>query len=107
MTIDPEATAAIDVALNEAALLGAEYDAEANVVGLTLSVLTLPDDDSPSASDRRRQIVLTNVGRIVAALRESRGDDVTAAPVPLAIRSACHRAVVWRSAVVRIGVRQQ
>jgi hypothetical protein len=85
MKIDQKTAAAIGVALNEAALLGAEYEADANVVGLTFSVLTLPDDHSPEPSDPRRQIVLTNVGRVVAALRESQWDDLTAEAAPFAL----------------------
>lgn len=85
MTIDDETAAAIGVALNEAALLGAEYGAEENIVSLTFSVLMLPDDHSPEPSDPRRRLILTNVGRILVALRESRWDDLTAEPVPFAI----------------------
>jgi hypothetical protein len=85
MKIDIDTAAGIDGALNEAALLAAEYDADENVVRLTFSVLTLPDDHSPEPSDPRRQIILTNVARIIAALRESRWDDLTAEPVRFAI----------------------
>ena len=81
MKIDNETAAAIGVALNEATLLGAEYAAERNVVALTFSVLTLSDEHSPEPSDPRRQILLTKVGRVVAALRESRWDDLAAASV--------------------------
>lgn len=81
MTIDDDTAAALGVALNEADLLGVEYDAEQNLVKVTLSVLTLPDERSPEPADPRRQLILTNVGRVVAALRESRWDDLSAESV--------------------------
>lgn len=85
MRIDDDTAAALGVALNEAALLGVEYSAEQNRVGVTLSVLTLPDDRSPEPTDPRRQLILTNVGRVVAALRKSRWDDLSALSVPFGI----------------------
>ncbi len=82
MQIDSETTAELGVALNEALLLGAEYDAGLNLVATTFAVLTLPDDASPEPTDRRRQIIFSNVGRIVARLFEARWK---AAPIPFAI----------------------
>ena len=85
MKIGNDTAAALGVALNEAALLGAEYRGEGNVVAVTLSVLTLPDDHSPQPVDSRRQIILSNVGRIVAVLHEGRRDDLSKKPVPFAV----------------------
>ena len=82
MQIDSTTAAEMGVALNEALLLGAEYDAERNLVATTFAVLTLPDDASPEPTDRRRQIIFSNVGRIVARLFEARWK---AAPIPFAI----------------------
>jgi hypothetical protein len=85
MRIEDDTAAALGVALNEAALLGVEYDIEQNVANVTLSVLTLPNDRSAEPADPRRQLIVTSVGRVVAALRESRWDDVSAASLPFRI----------------------
>jgi hypothetical protein len=82
MQIDSDAAAELGVAFNEADLLGAEYDAGRNLVATTFAVLTLPDDESPEPTDRRRQIIFSNVGRIVARLCEARSE---APPIPFAI----------------------
>ena len=83
MRIDDETAADMGVALNEATLLGVEYDPVHNIVGITVSVLTLPDDRSAEPPDPRRQIILTDIGRIAVALREARWDDLSAKPVPI------------------------
>ncbi len=83
MKIDDDIAAEIGVALNEATLLGAEYDPVRNIVGITFSVLTLPDDESAEPSDPRRQIILTDIGRIAAALRDARWNDFSAQTVPM------------------------
>ena len=70
MKIDESTSSEIGVALNEASLLGAEYNPDMNAVGLTLSVLTLPDDSSPEPEDPRRQIILTEIGRLAGVLTE-------------------------------------
>lgn len=82
MKITDDTAAEIGIALNEATLLGAEYEAQRNLVGLTFSVLTLPDDDAPEPADARRQFILTDVGRIAAALRDARWNDTTAHTIP-------------------------
>ncbi|MCR9295306.1 MAG: hypothetical protein NXI32_21520 [bacterium] len=84
MRITNDTAEEIGIALNEATFLGGEYDSRRNVVGLTFSVLTLPDDHSPEPSDPRRQIILTNVGRIAAALRDAHWDDTSAETIPFA-----------------------
>ena len=85
MKIPDNIAAEFGVALNEASFLGAEYDARRNIVGLTFSVLTLPDGDSPEPADARRQIILTNIGRIAAALREAFWNDTTAKTIPFSV----------------------
>lgn len=42
-------------------------------------------DVAPEPSDPRRQIILTDIGRIAAALRDSRWDDLSARTVPFAV----------------------
>ena len=83
MRIDERLADGLGTALNEAALLGVEYDLARGLVGITVSVLTLPENDAPEPADCRRQLILTKVGRLAAALRNSRWDDVTASPVQL------------------------
>ncbi len=78
MKIAVDTAAGIGIALNEATLLGVEYEAQRNLVGLTFSVLTLPDDEAPEPADARRQFILTDVGRIAAALRDANWNDTTA-----------------------------
>jgi hypothetical protein len=83
MRIDDHLAAGLGVALNEAALLGVEFVSDRSLVGVTVSVLTLPDDHSPEPADPRRQLILTQVGRIAVALRNGRWDDLSAPSLPL------------------------
>lgn len=80
MRIDEDTASAIGVALNEATLLGVEYDREWGAAAATFAVLTLPDDRSPEPSDPRRQILFTNVG---ASLQHCvKADGMTCWPYP-------------------------
>src|SRR5262245_59166433 len=83
MRIDEHLAKGLGTALNEGSLLGVEYDPIRRLVGVTVAVLTLPDDHSPEPADPRRQLILTEVGRVAAALRHSRWDDISAEPVPM------------------------
>lgn len=65
----------LNVALNEATLIGAEVDTERRAASLTFAVLTLPADDGPPPEDDRVQLVLRPVGRLAASLRNGRLDD--------------------------------
>ena len=69
----------LDVALNEATLLGAEVDPEWRAAALTFSVLSLPPDDGPPPDDARVQFIVGPVGRLAASLRNGRWDDAHAA----------------------------
>ena len=82
MRIDDNTASDMGVALNEAIFMGAEYDPDRNLVATTFSVLTLPEDNSPEPFDPRRQIVLTNIGRIAAAMRVGSWDDPGAKIIP-------------------------
>jgi hypothetical protein len=64
----------LGVALNEATLLGVEYDVSKNIVETTFSVLTLPEQ-GPSPEDSRRVIIFSEIGRIAASLRHARWND--------------------------------
>ena len=85
MKIDAETAQGFGAALNEATLLGAEYDPDRNLLGTTFSVLTLPSDRSPEPSDPRVQIVFSGVGRVAAALRNSYWNDLDADTIPFQI----------------------
>jgi hypothetical protein len=85
MKIDESTASEIGVALNEASLLGAEYNPDTNAVGLTLSVLTLPDDSSPEPEDPRRQIILTEIGRLAGVLTARQADPSSAAVEPFSV----------------------
>ena len=67
----------LGVALNEATLLGVELLPETRVVGVTLSLLTLPEA-GPPPQDTRVQFRLAPVGRVAASLRLGRWDDPAA-----------------------------
>ncbi|MCU1492547.1 MAG: hypothetical protein JWO62_311 [Acidimicrobiaceae bacterium] len=73
----------VNVALNEATLLGAQINTEHRLAGLTLSVLSLPDEGEP-AEDPRVQVLLHPVGRVAASLRLSNWDDEDADLEPFA-----------------------
>jgi hypothetical protein len=85
MILDRATAEGIGVALNEASLLGVEYDPEQNLVATTFSVLTLANDADPAPSDPRRQLVLTDVGRIAAALRDGDWNDFEAPTIPFQV----------------------
>ena len=73
----PEQVELLNVALNEATLLGAEVDTELRVADVTLSVLSLPEE-GPPPEDPRVQLLLHPVGRVCASLRHGRWDDAEA-----------------------------
>ena len=74
----------LDVALNEADLLGVEVNPARRIAAATFRVLTLPVD-GPPPEDSRVQILFRPVGRIVASLRNGRWDDAAAEVVPFEV----------------------
>jgi hypothetical protein len=78
MDLSEEERHDLNVALNEAMLIGAEVDAEHRAASLTFAVLTLPADDGPPPQDDRVQLVLGPVGRLAASLRNGSSDDAGA-----------------------------
>jgi len=76
---------ALGVALNEASLLGLEFDPERRLAGATFSVLSLPADGGPMPADPRVQVLFRNVCRVAASLRAGRWDDVSAPVLSLAL----------------------
>ena len=84
MKLSTEDKATLGVALNEATLLGVELDPGRRAVGVTFSVLTLPEA-GPEPEDARVQLVLSSVGRIAASLRSGSWDDAQAEVVPFEV----------------------
>lgn len=77
MELTRERIQALGVALNEATLVGVEIDEQQRGVGVTFSVLTLPQT-GPAPQDTRVQFVLFPVGRVIASLRNGDWNDVDA-----------------------------
>ena len=78
MELSEELTHDLNVALNEATLIGAEVNVADRVAALTFAVLRLPSDDGPPPDDDRVQFILGPVGRLAASLRDGRSDDLDA-----------------------------
>ena len=72
--MDAEHISGLNIALNEASLLGVEVDPQARTAAATLAVLTLPEV-GPMVSDNRLQFLFYPVGRIVASLRKGAWND--------------------------------
>ena len=73
MLLSDDLKAGLNIALNEATLLGAELDTQRRRAALTFSVLSLMPSGEPPA-DPRIQIFLTPVGRAEGSLRYERWD---------------------------------
>ncbi len=65
--LSDESKAGLNVAFNEATLLGAEVDLNDRVAALTLNVLTLPEE-GPPPDDCRIQVLMSPIGRVAASL---------------------------------------
>jgi hypothetical protein len=63
----------LDVGLNEATLVGVEFDVAERMASITLSVLTLPDE-GPAPEDPR-VLMMRPVGRVAASWRHGRWDN--------------------------------
>jgi hypothetical protein len=81
--LTPEQIAGLDLALDEATLLGLEVFPERGLAAATFAVLTLPEQ-GPPPKDRRRQF-LFRVGRVAASLRHGRWNDLSAPVEPFTI----------------------
>lgn len=77
MRLTAEQLDGLNVALNEATLLGVEFDPGERVAGVTLDVLALPPD-APERDDGRVLLVLEPVGGIAASLRHGTWDERSA-----------------------------
>jgi hypothetical protein len=67
MDLSEEQRQGLNVALNEAILLGLEVDSSRRLAGATFSVFSLPEVGVPP-SDTRVQILFLNVGRVAVGL---------------------------------------
>lgn len=85
MQITNEISKGLGFALNESTLLGVEYVEEFNCVSATFSVLTLPNDKDSEPQDPRIRILLHNIGRIAASLRNGYWNDYDAEVVEFEI----------------------
>lgn len=81
-----EVTEGLGIALKEATVLGVEVDVPAREVGVTLQVLTFPED-GPPPSDSRVLLALHPVGRVAASLRHGLWNDAAATVEPFPIES--------------------
>lgn len=68
MELTDDQRAGLGTALNEAALLGLEVDADERLAAATFAVLTLPEQGAPPG-DPRVQFLFEPVGRVAASLR--------------------------------------
>lgn len=68
----------LDTAFNEADVLGVEFDEKRNLIGCTFRPIML-DKDGHVPEDRRVQVILKPVGRLVASLRLGNWNDEHAA----------------------------
>lgn len=84
MILTREQRDGLDVALDEADLLGVEVDAQRRIAAITFRVLTLPEQ-GPAPQDRRVQVLLAPVGRVAASLRAGAFHDRDAAVLPLTL----------------------
>jgi len=84
MKLTTEDIHGLDVAFNEATLLGVEVAASRYICAITLAVLALPPA-GPKPEDSRLQIILHPVGRVAASLRHGQWDDEKAEVEPFDI----------------------
>ena len=82
MPLTAEQVDGLGVALNEASWHDLQLDAASASVSALMTVLSR-DRDGFEASDPRRTLRFTGVSRVVASYRPGRGDDASAAALPL------------------------
>lgn len=73
-------TKGMNIALNEATLLGLEVDPSRKLAGGTFAVLSLPESGE-LPTDRRVQVLFVNVGRVAATLTDP--SQPGAVPIPI------------------------
>lgn len=77
MQINEELKYRIGLALNEANLLGVEFDRKKNLVACSFELVTM-DKDGNVPEDRRLLLIFNPVGRFIASLRNGHWDDKNA-----------------------------
>ena len=83
--LNDELKADLNVALNEATLLGFELDPGRRLAGATFAVLALPADGGPMPDDPRAQLLFHDVSRLAVSLRGGRWDDPAAPVLPVTL----------------------
>ncbi len=89
MSLTEEQRSGLDIALNEADLLGFHVHPERRLARATFRVLTLPES-GPPAEDQRVDLLFRPVGRVVASFRNGRWDDPNAEAIPFGIHELLH-----------------
>jgi len=84
MELTPEQIAGLNLALDEATLLGLEVCPERGAAAATFAVLTLPEE-GPPPKDSRRKFLFSPIGRVAASLRHGHWDDSSAQVEPFTI----------------------
>ncbi|MCW7494671.1 hypothetical protein ND861_18605 [Leptospira sp. 2 VSF19] len=77
MNINEQLRDQIDLAFNEATLLGIEFKKEKSIVACTFDLITM-NKNGEVPKDKRLLFIFKSVGRFVASLRNARWDDSTA-----------------------------
>jgi hypothetical protein len=69
MTVTSEELAGLDVLLNEAVVLDAEFDASRRLLGLTMYLEMLPEDGERVIDDLYAQLLMSPVGQLAVSFR--------------------------------------
>lgn len=77
----------LNIAFNEATLLGAEVSESRQVAAVTLSLLSLPADGGPAPEDSRVSVILSGVSRLAVSLRGGAWNDESAPVEPVTLDS--------------------
>ncbi len=85
--ITEEIKRGLNVAFNEARLLGVEVSESRQLAAITLALLTLPSDAANATEDSRVSVLLEGVSRVAVSLREGRWDDHSARVLPVTLHS--------------------
>lgn len=85
--LSDEIKSGLDVAFNEATLLGVEVSESRQVAAITLALLTLPSNREPAPEDSQVSVILDGVSRVAVSLRDGNWHDRSAATQPVLLDS--------------------
>jgi hypothetical protein len=80
--LTPQLEDELNVALNEATMLGLEFDPESRRIGLTLSLLALPEGPEPM-TEPRVLFLFGNIKRVIVSFRDGAWNDPLARVLPV------------------------